>query len=225
MKIQDQFMRPPRWALVFWRTSSADQSRKVALIVLLDPFEANIASRELRLPEAEGASLHRFAPRNCRDQKELLTSGLTLWSKGDSRSNKEMMTKELDFAVKSLSIFGASSCYDKNIPDGLSVDKIRCFLGLVPPPLLSKLEITSKDWEELISRKWIESDGFLKTKINDRTAFEFPISRSCLEILKKTSSMNRWSVSPIEAIFALVQIRNLEPWYENSDLHDVLGKH
>ena len=227
MNIQDQFIRPPRWALVFWSPPSADKSRKVDLVVLLDPFEADIAFRELRFPQAKMSSLHRFAPRNCRDQKELLTSGLTLWGVGDTHFNQEMMKKELDFVVMSLSIFGATSCYDKKIPDGQSVDKIRSFLGLIPLPLLSKSKLTSRDWEVLTSGKWIESDGFVKADRSDvnHSSLNFPvdISRSCLEIIEKTCSMNRWHVSPIEAIFALIQIRNLEPWYENSDLHDVLG--
>ena len=59
MPIQDEFIRDPRWALVF---SNERYRYEVEMIVLLDPFEADIAIRELRLPTAKCTNLHRFAP-------------------------------------------------------------------------------------------------------------------------------------------------------------------
>ena len=71
MMTEDEFVRPPWWLLVFWNPNG-----KIELSVLLDPLEANISFQELKLSTSKLASLHRFTPRNRRDQKELLTSGL-----------------------------------------------------------------------------------------------------------------------------------------------------
>ena len=206
--------------LVFW-----SQSDKVEMVVLLDPFEADIAFRELRLPTAKGASLHRFAPRNRRDQSELLTSGLTSWSSA-SVIQQKMLHSELDFAVMAVSVFGSSTCYQKNDSDGHSGDKLCRFLGLVPPPSLAEAGITSDDWRALINGKWIDPDGFAlgakaATKKIIRPA---NISESCWKILENVRSGNRWRKSPISAMFALVLIRNMEPWYDRSDLNSVLRK-
>ena len=217
MPIQDEFVRAPRWALVFWNPVN-----QVEMIVLLDPFEADFAIRELRLRTAAGVSLHRFAPRNRRDQSELLTSGLTSWSKGSAALNKEKLKLELDFAVMALSVFGSSTCFAKNIPDGHSVDKLCRFLSLVPPPSLAKAGITSDDWRALINGNFIESDGFVG--VNKEEVPSSQVSQSCLLILQTVRSSNMWKKSPIQAICALVQLRNMSPWYEKSDLNSVLRK-
>jgi len=124
MKIQDEFIRSPRWALVFWKQSLRGCEDEVEMVVLLDPFEADIVFRELRLPTANGSSLHRFAPRNRRDQSEFLTSGLTSWSRTDAAENQERIKLKLDFVVMSLSVFGSSTCFAKNISDGHSIEKL-----------------------------------------------------------------------------------------------------
>ena len=217
MKTEDEFVRSPRWLLVFW-----DRNGKVDMSVLLDPFEANIAICELRLPGAKQASLHRFAPRNRRDQKELLTSGLTSWSPNVGRAN---LKPEMDFAVMAVSVFGSSTCYLKNEPDGHSADKLCRFLGLVPPPSLAEAGITCDDWRALIDAKWIDTDGFAGTGPRGIiTTRPSNLSESCCKILLNVRSSQCWRKSPINAIFALVQIRNMEPWYERSDLNAVLRK-
>ena len=187
------------------------------MVVLLDAFEADIAIRELRLPSAKRCSLHRFAPRNRKDQSELLTSGLTTWS------DVAMSQKTLDFAVMGLSVFGTSTCFTKYIPDGHSVDKLCRFLGLLLPPSNEEdTEITSDDWKVLINGDWIESDGFVGG--NKPIPPDSLVSSSCLRILKNMSSSIRWKKSPIQAIFELVPLRNMTPWYEKSDLHKILRK-
>lgn len=224
MKTEDEFVRPPRWLLVFWNSNG-----KIELSVLLDPLEANIAFEELRLPEAKYTSLHRFAPRNRRDQKELLTSGLTSWSgvfiSGvHNASNQAMINSELELAVMSVSVFGSSTCYKKIDHDGHSADKLCRFLGLVPPPSLAEAGITSDDWRALINGKWIDSDGFAVGDSNTKVVRPSDVSESCWKILQSVRSSNRWRKSPINAIFALVLIRNMEPWYDRSDLNAVLRK-
>jgi len=221
MKTQDEFIRAPRWALVFWKQLHPFQG--VDMVVLLDPFEANIAFCELRLPTSKGASLHRFAPRNRRDQSELLISGLTSWSKSSAVVSQEMLKYQLDFAVMALSVFGSSTCFAKIMTDGHSVEKVCCFLGLVPPPSLAKAKITSEDWRALINSDFIESDGFVGKN-------EMPIprllrvSQSCLQLLQTVRSGNRWKISPIQAVYALIEMRNMSPWYEKSDLNAILRK-
>ena len=218
MPIQDEFIRAPRWALVFWKPEN-----QVEMVVLLDPFEADFAIRELRLRTAAGVSLHRFAPRNRRDQSELLTSGLTSWSKGSAALNKEKLKLELDFAVIALSVFGSSTCFAKNIPDGHSVDKLCRFLGLVPSPSLANAGITSDDWRALINGDFIESDGFVGMN-NEEVPSSSQVSQSCLHILQTVRSSNMWKKSPIQAVYVLVQLRNMTPWYEKSNLSSVLRK-
>ena len=218
MKTQDEFVRAPRWALVFWNPVN-----QVEMVVLLDPFEADIAIRELRLPTATGASLHRFAPRNRPDQSELLISGLTSWSKGSAALNKEELKLELDFAVMTLSVFGSSTCFTKNISDGHSLDKLCRFLGLVPSPSLANAGITSDDWRALINAHFIESDGFVGMN-NAEAPSSLQVSQSCLHILQTVRSSNMWKTSPIQAVYALVQLRNMSPWYEKSNLNSVLRK-
>lgn len=217
MQTEDEFVRPPRWMLVFW-----SQLGKVEMVVLLDPFEADIAVRELRLPESKYASLHRFAPRIRRDQNELLISGLTSWSAGALGQHKTLYS-ELDFAVMSVSVFGSSTCYQKNVSDEHSADKLCRFLGLVPPPFLAETGITSDDWRELINVNLIDSDGFA---MGGQKKIGRPpnISESCWKILESVRLSNRWRKSPIKGIFALVLIRNMEPWYDRSDLNSVLRK-
>ena len=53
MKIQDEFIRSPRWTLVFWKQSLRGCEDVVEMVVLLDPFEADIVFRELRLPKCQ----------------------------------------------------------------------------------------------------------------------------------------------------------------------------
>ena len=217
MKIQDEFIRSPRWVLVFWNKYPADE---VEMVVLLDPYEADIAIRELRLPSAKGASLHRFAPRNRRDQSELLISGLTSWS--DGAVNQARLEAELDFAVMGLSVFGVSTRFAKDVPDGHSADKLCRFLGMIPPPSLAEAGITSDDWRILINGDWIESDGFVGGKPNPPSSLL--VSPLCLNILNTVRSSNSWKKSPIQAVFELVHLRNMTAWYEKSELHAVLRK-
>jgi hypothetical protein len=223
MKIQDEFIRSPRWALVFWKQSPG-AGEEVEMVVLLDPFEADIAIRELRLSTAKGASLHRFAPRNRRDQKELIISGLTSWSLSNAVVSQEILESKLSFAVMALSVFGSSTCYQKNIPDGHSIEKLCRFLGLVPPPSLAKAGITSEDWRALINGNFMESDGFVGESNQSIIQLNLPVSSACLELIQAVRSGNQWKKSPIEAVLALVQLRNMSSWYDNSDLNAVVRK-
>lgn len=220
MKTEDEFKRPPRWLLVFW----SQNKRDIEKVVLLDPFEANIAFRELRFPGADGASLHLFSPRNRRDQKELLTSGLTSWCGIHKTVRKESLNSQLDFVVMAVSVFGSSTCFNKNEPDGHSTDKICRFLGLIPPPSLAEAGITSDDWRALINLKLIDTDGFIPDERPRYVTRPSSVSNSCWQIFQSVSSNHCWRQSPLNAIFALVQIRNMEPWYDRSDLNAVLRK-
>jgi len=121
-----------------------------------------------------------------------------------------------------LSGFGSSTCFTKNISDGHSVDKLCRFLGLLPPPSLVETGITSEDWRALINGDYIESDGFYNE--NKKRVPSSQVSQSCLHILQAIRSSNMWKKSPIQAVYSLVQLRNMSPWYEKSNLSSVLRK-
>ena len=122
-----------------------------------------------------------------------------------------------------LSVFGSSTCLIKIILNGHSVDKLCHFLGLVPPPSLVETRITSDDWRALINGDYIESDGFYDE--NKKPVPFSKVSQSCLHILQSISSSNMWKKSPIQAVYALVQLRNMSPWYEKSNGFAQIGNY
>ena len=97
------------------------------------------------------------------------------------------------------------------------------FLGLVPPPSLANAGITSEDWRTLINGDFMESDGFVGENLKPIPP-ALQVSQSCLQMLQAVRSCNQLKKSPIQAIYALVEMRNMSPWYEKSDLNAVLRK-
>jgi len=136
-------------------------------------------------------------------------------------------------AVKCRS-FAAPRCWEVPVvarfaPEGAAslataIEKLCRFLGLVPPPSLAKAGITSEDWRALINGNFMESDGFVGESNQSIIQLNLPVSSACLELIQAVRSGNQWKKSPIEAVLALVQLRNMSSWYDKSDLNAVVRK-
>ena len=219
--LEDEFIRPPRWALVVW--DSADVQRPtVRYVILVTPIEADFSLRCLREPSARGCSLHRFAPRIRRDQRELLTSGLTSWATcGPVVQNG--LDGHLHFAVMALSLFGVSTCLQNNNALLRSIRNVFYYLGVIPSPSAFSGGVDPSDWRLLVDAKLIQLDGFVASEEReDEPQRPANLSDACWNLFLETRKSHQWTSSPVEAVRGLVSIRRMEPWFEKSDLSSVL---
>lgn len=208
---QDEFVRPPRWALAVWNGTNVQH------LILLSPVEADRAICELRLlastpptsnPVINPVSLHRFAPRTRRDQSELLISGLTTGGTGPLES--------FYFAIPALNLFGSSCCFKREFS---SIGKICRYLGVVPPPCSNSGGLPIDDWRVLVDRKLIQPDGFVNRR---DVAQPVDVSNKSWGTVKRTRLAHQWPISSVTFFRYLVPIRNMDAWFSGSDLSSIL---